>query len=149
MNTASVTTTQTPTPQSSKRNYTSDAESIVDDSEDAHQRTEPNNGSGQVLGYTIVVTNTGNQTLTGVNTTDLLPNGLAGTLTGPTESISTNGQLNVGETWTYTINYTVSQANIDAGSNLVNTASVTTTQNTDTTKFKQQLHQWRRVHRWR
>ncbi|MBK7221668.1 MAG: hypothetical protein IPH94_10175 [Saprospiraceae bacterium] len=36
--------------------------------------------------------------------------------------------MNIGETWTYTISYTATQADIDAGANLVNTASVTTTQ---------------------
>ena len=49
-------------------------------------------------------------------------------LSGLTESISSNGQLDVAETWTYTINYTATQADIDAGVKLVNTASVTTTQ---------------------
>ncbi|HRD07907.1 MAG TPA: hypothetical protein PK037_10090, partial [Saprospiraceae bacterium] len=83
---------------------------------------------GQVINYQIVVTNTGNTTLTGVNVTDILPSGSAGTPSGPVESISSNGQLNVGETWTYTINYTVTQANIDAGGSIVNTASVTTTE---------------------
>ncbi|HNJ64096.1 MAG TPA: hypothetical protein PLK16_12290, partial [Saprospiraceae bacterium] len=88
----------------------------------------PVTAAGQIVNYQIVVTNTGNTTLTGVNVTDILPSGSAGTPTGPVESISTNGQLNVGETWTYTINYTVTQANIDAGGSIVNTASVTTTE---------------------
>ena len=127
VNTASVTTTQTPTPQSSSATTPVTQSPSLTIVKTRTSGPSPVTAAGQVLGYTIVVTNTGNQTLTGVNTTDLLPNGSAGTLTGPTESISTNGQLNVGETWTYTINYTVSQANIDAGSNLVNTASVTTT----------------------
>ncbi|MBK8111120.1 MAG: hypothetical protein IPK46_12700 [Saprospiraceae bacterium] len=30
--------------------------------------------------------------------------------------------MNVGETWTYTISYTATQADIDAGANLVNSA---------------------------
>ncbi|MBK8111122.1 MAG: DUF11 domain-containing protein [Saprospiraceae bacterium] len=88
----------------------------------------PITAAGQVINYQIVVTNTGDATQTGVSVSDVLPGGGAGTLTGPTESISTNGNLNVGETWTYTISYTATQADIDAGVNLVNTASVTTTQ---------------------
>ncbi|MBK7009443.1 MAG: hypothetical protein IPH36_12865 [Saprospiraceae bacterium] len=44
----------------------------------------------------------------------------------PTESVSSNGNLNVGETWTYTISYTVTQADLDAGLTLVNTVTVTT-----------------------
>ncbi|MBK7221676.1 MAG: DUF11 domain-containing protein [Saprospiraceae bacterium] len=88
----------------------------------------PITAAGQVINYQIVVTNTGDATQTGVSVSDVLPGGGAGTLTGPTESISTNGNLNVGETWTYTISYTATQADIDAGANLVNTASVTTTQ---------------------
>ncbi|MBK8111111.1 MAG: DUF11 domain-containing protein [Saprospiraceae bacterium] len=88
----------------------------------------PITAAGQTINYTIVVTNTGNQTQTGVNVSDVLPGGGAGTLSGPTESVSSNGNLNIGETWTYTISYTATQADIDAGANLVNTASVTTTQ---------------------
>ncbi|MBL0084867.1 MAG: DUF11 domain-containing protein [Saprospiraceae bacterium] len=88
----------------------------------------PITAAGQVINYQIVVTNTGDATQTGVNVSDVLPGGGAGTLSGPTESVSSNGNLNVGETWTYTISYTATQADIDAGVNLVNTASVTTTQ---------------------
>ena len=74
----------------------------------------------------IVIENTGNLTLTGIVPVDMLPNGMVGTLAGPTESISSNGQLDVAETWTYTISYTVTQSDIDAGIPLVNHASVTT-----------------------
>ncbi|HNJ64097.1 MAG TPA: hypothetical protein PLK16_12295, partial [Saprospiraceae bacterium] len=82
--------------------------------------------AGEVLGYTIVISNTGNQSLTGVNLTDILPNGMAATIPLPIESNSSNGILNIGETWTYYINYTVSQTDINAAVPLVNTASVTT-----------------------
>ncbi|NKI35099.1 DUF11 domain-containing protein, partial [Wenzhouxiangella sp. XN79A] len=88
----------------------------------------PVTAAGQTIDYTIVVANTGNVTQTGVSTTDVLPDGTNGTLSGPVESITTDGQLEVGETWTYTISYTVTQADIDAGVDLVNTATVTTTQ---------------------
>ncbi|MBK6281974.1 MAG: DUF11 domain-containing protein [Draconibacterium sp.] len=59
---------------------------------------------------------------------DLLPDGSAGSLTGPTESISANGELNVGESWIYTISYTVTQADMDAGTDLTNTMSVVSSQ---------------------
>lgn len=88
----------------------------------------PVTAAGQVLGYSVVVTNTGIFSQTGITVTDTLPNGSAGGLVGPTESIATNGVLDVGETWTYTISYTVTQANIDSGIALVNTAQVVTTQ---------------------
>ena len=61
---------------------------------------------GQTINYTIVVTNTGNKTQTGINVSDVLPNGNNGMLSGPIQSIGINGQLDVAETWTYTINYT-------------------------------------------
>jgi uncharacterized repeat protein (TIGR01451 family) len=79
-----------------------------------------------LLEYEIVLTNTGNQTLTNVIVSDQLPDGTAGTLSVLVESLSANGELNVGETWTYTISYTVTQDDIDAGTALVNTASVVT-----------------------
>ncbi|MBK6281978.1 MAG: hypothetical protein IPF54_04305 [Draconibacterium sp.] len=59
---------------------------------------------------------------------DLLPDGSAGSLTGPTESISANSELNVGESWTYTISYTVTQTDVDAGTDLTNTVSVVSNQ---------------------
>ncbi|MBK9688340.1 MAG: DUF11 domain-containing protein [Saprospiraceae bacterium] len=40
----------------------------------------PITAAGQTIDYTIVVTNTGNQTQTGVNVSDVLPGGGAGTL---------------------------------------------------------------------
>ena len=77
-----------------------------------------------MINYSIVVTNTGNQTQTGINVSDVLPNGNNGILSGPIESISINGQLDVAEMWTYTINYTTTQSDIDNGLDLVNTATV-------------------------
>ncbi|MET2986687.1 DUF7507 domain-containing protein, partial [Aureibaculum conchae] len=81
--------------------------------------------AGTVLNYRIELFNNGDQDLTGVTISDVL-NGTGLTLTGPTESISTNNVLNVGEIWTYTTSYTVTAPNITAGSDLVNTATVTT-----------------------
>lgn len=128
VNTARVVTTQVPGPTQSAASTPialGAALSIV-----KTQTSGPNPATlaGQVLGYTIVVSNTGNVTQTGVNVTDILPNGSVGVLVGPVESVATNGVLDIAETWTYTTSYTVTQANVDAGTTLVNTARVVTTQ---------------------
>ncbi|MEX3015486.1 beta strand repeat-containing protein [Gymnodinialimonas hymeniacidonis] len=88
---------------------------------------------GQVVNYQIEVENTGDIPLTGINIVDTLPNGSAGTLTGPVEGGGTDGRdqpgrIDVGETWTYTISYTIEQGDIDGGGPLVNTVAVTTTE---------------------
>ena len=88
----------------------------------------PVTAAGQTLDYTIVVTNTGTTSITGVAASDTLPDASAGVLAGPTESGAGNGILDVGETWTYTISYTTTQGDVDAGANLVNTGSVTSTE---------------------
>ncbi|MBK7221660.1 MAG: DUF11 domain-containing protein [Saprospiraceae bacterium] len=128
VNTASVTTTQVPGPTTDTATTPVSQTPSLTITKDQTGGPNPITAAGQTINYTIVVTNTGNQTQTGVNVSDVLPGGGAGTLSGPTESVSSNGNLNVGETWTYTISYTATQADIDAGANLVNTASVTTTQ---------------------
>ncbi len=58
-----------------------------------------------MIDYTVTVVNTGNQTLTGVSVSDPLLPGLS----GPTESGTVNGSLDVGETWVYTGSYAVTQ----------------------------------------
>ena len=128
VNTASVTTTQVPGPTTDTATTPVTQSPSLTITKDQTGGPNPITAAGQTINYTIVVTNTGNQTQTGINVSDVLPGGGAGTLTGPTESISSNGQLDVAETWTYTISYTATQADINAGVNLVNTASVTTTQ---------------------
>ena len=75
------------------------------------------------LTYTIVVVNTGNTSLTNVVLTDAFAGGA--TLTSGDDG---DGVLEVGETWTYTADYTVTQADIDAGADLVNVAVVDTDQ---------------------
>ena len=75
------------------------------------------------LTYTIVVVNTGNTSLTNVVLTDALAGGA--TLTSGDDG---DGVLEVGETWTYTADYTVTQADIDAGADIVNVAIVNTDQ---------------------
>jgi uncharacterized repeat protein (TIGR01451 family) len=70
--------------------------------------------------YTFVVTNTGNQTLTGITVLD--PN-------CDVDPVFVDGDLNNDdklqrdEIWTYTCDHTVTQAELDAGGNLVNTVT--------------------------
>lgn len=78
------------------------------------------------LAYTITIENTGNVSLTGVAPADTLPDGTAGTLTGPVADSGTANVLDVAETWTYSISYPISQATIDAGGTQVNTIEVVT-----------------------
>ena len=81
---------------------------------------------GDVITYTIVASNTGTVSLTDVNATESYPGAGTGTLSAPVESNSSNSILNVGETWTYTATYEVTQADVDAGVNLINTITVDT-----------------------
>ena len=90
--------------------------------------------AGEVLNYTITLFNNGDQDLTGVSISDILPDLSAATLIGPTESVSTNSVLNIGETWTYTTSYTVTVPNITAGTDLTNSVTITTTE-TGATNF--------------
>ncbi|TWT13897.1 DUF11 domain-containing protein [Reyranella sp. CPCC 100927] len=105
--------------------------------------TNPNNtggGSvvdqaGDVVAYAIVVTNTGNVTLTNVALADALLQGANGTLGSPAGDDG-NAVLDVGEIWTYTGTYTVQQSDIDnqgaidgtADNNIHNVATVDTQQ---------------------
>jgi uncharacterized repeat protein (TIGR01451 family) len=90
------------------------------------------NAAGDVISYTITITNTGNMTMTGVSLSDPLLTGTHGTLSGATESSSANGELNVGETWTYTGTYTAQQSDINnnggGDGDIDNTATAHTTQ---------------------
>ena len=77
---------------------------------------------GQSLPYTITVANTGNVTLTSIAVTDRLvrADGTVLSLTsGPTKTIASDGgivgTMEVGEVWTYTASYTLTQADVDAG----------------------------------
>ncbi|WP_394326022.1 DUF7507 domain-containing protein [Methanosarcina horonobensis] len=66
--------------------------------------------SGDIISYRIDVNNTGNIDLTNVSVSDpLLVN-----LTGPSGDNSQVGVLNVGENWTYTGTYTVTQADLNS-----------------------------------
>ncbi len=93
----------------------------------------PVTAAGQTLGYTITVQNTGNLTLTGLSLSDaLLQAGSPRTLTsGPTYSAGdsdSDGNLDVGETWTYAATYLVTQTDMDNGGTFSNTATFDTAQ---------------------
>ena len=79
---------------------------------------------GDVIEYTIVVTNTGDVDLTEVVATDTLPDGTVVVLADPIESVTTNGVLDIGETWTYMTTYEVTEADIVSGAPLTNSVSV-------------------------
>ncbi len=78
------------------------------------------------LTYTITVVNTGNVDLTGVVVSDVF----AGGATLSSGDGSNPGVLDVGETWVYTADYDVTQADINAGTALTNSASVVSDQTT-------------------
>lgn len=82
--------------------------------------------AGDVIAYSISVQNTGQAPLTGVSLSD----SLAGITTPVLASGDTDGDgvLDPGETWIYTYSYTVTQADVDSGSSIVNVATVDTDQ---------------------
>ena len=82
------------------------------------------NAAGEVISYTIAVQNTGNQTLTGVTVSDPF----ISDLTLVDSAATADGELDVGETWSYTATHTVTQAEIDAGDNIVNVATADSSQ---------------------
>ena len=86
--------------------------------------------AGEVISYTIDVTNDGNMTLTDPVVSDPFVSDLAPVTAGGFNSgdADHDGKLDVGETWHYTANHAVSQTEIDAGGSIANTASVTTDQ---------------------
>ncbi|MDQ1253377.1 MAG: hypothetical protein QG646_2544 [Euryarchaeota archaeon] len=64
--------------------------------------------AGDIISYQVTVPNEGNTKLTNVSVSDSRIN-----LSKPVESKTPDGILEIGEIWTYTGNYTVTQANID------------------------------------
>ena len=81
---------------------------------------------GDVIEYTIVLTNTNTGDLTGVVVTDTMPDGTVVTLSGQDESLTANDVLEVGETWTFMTSYTVTEDDIVSGAALVNSVSAVT-----------------------
>lgn len=83
--------------------------------------------ANEVIEYTIVVDNTGNVDLTGVTLTDIFAGG-ATLISGDTNN---NSILETTETWTYSADYVVTQADLNAGGTLTNVAKVVTNQTTE------------------
>jgi uncharacterized repeat protein (TIGR01451 family) len=86
--------------------------------------------AGEVISYTITAHNDGNMTLTDPAVSDPSVSDLAAVTSGGFNIGDTNqdNKLSVGETWQYTANHTVTQAEMDAGGSIDNTASITTGQ---------------------
>ena len=78
---------------------------------------------GDIVRYSILVTNEGNVELTGVSVVDPMIS-----LVGPVESLNPDGVLGIGENWTYTGNYTVTREDMESNGggdgDLDNTATV-------------------------
>jgi uncharacterized repeat protein (TIGR01451 family) len=74
-----------------------------------------------LINYTMAVTNTGNAAISGVAVTDAFTTDEA-YVSGDADS---DGKLDVGETWLYTASHLVTQAELDAGGTIDNTATVT------------------------
>ncbi|WP_170069065.1 DUF7507 domain-containing protein, partial [Cecembia rubra] len=90
---------------------------------------DPVTAEGQILQYQITVENRGNINLTNVVLQDLFPGASTPVVLSVISGDNSDpGVLNVGETWVYNASYTTTQADIDAGVDLINLASVITTQ---------------------
>lgn len=92
--------------------------------------------AGQVINYTVTVTNTGTGPFVSPAVSDLLDqNGssTALTLTGPAGDGGVAGTMEPGEVWTYTASHTVTQANMDDGNDLVNTVTFNPAETTQQT----------------
>ena len=81
--------------------------------------------AGEVVPYTFVVDNTGNQTLTNVVVTDPNCDSAPVLVSGDT---NLDNKLQVDETWTYTCDHTVTQDEIDSSGDLDNTVTATSDQ---------------------
>jgi uncharacterized repeat protein (TIGR01451 family) len=85
---------------------------------------------GDVIQYTITVANTGNITLTGVTVTDQVENNAAIDAALVSGDTNGNGNLDVGEVWTLSASYTLTQADLSSNGGgdglLSNTASADT-----------------------
>ncbi|MEM9330484.1 MAG: hypothetical protein AAGA53_04105 [Pseudomonadota bacterium] len=91
----------------------------------------PGLSAGDTVDYQISVQNIGVTDLTNVSIVDTLDQSGTTTPLVPVFSsgdVNTDNAINAGETWIYTVSYTLTQANLDDGGDLVNTASVTTDQ---------------------
>ena len=82
--------------------------------------------AGQQVPYTFTVTNTGNVTLTNVTVSDAKCD--AAPVLQPGGDVNNDGKLQVIETWIFTCLHTVTQAEMNAGGNLVNTVTANSTE---------------------
>ena len=82
--------------------------------------------AGQQVPYTFTVTNTGNVTLTNVTVSDAKCD--AAPVLQPGGDVNNDGKLQVIETWIFTCLHTVTQAEMNAGGNLVNTVTADSTE---------------------
>src|SRR6266542_4033111 len=123
VNVAVVDTTQVPGPTEDDATTTVTQTPSLTIAKDTTQTTISAPG---VINYTIAVHNTGNVDQTNVVVSDAFAD--AGSLTKVSGDTIDAGVLNVGETWNYTATHTATQAEINAGANLVNVARVVTTQ---------------------
>ncbi|WP_194778661.1 DUF7507 domain-containing protein, partial [Pararhodonellum marinum] len=119
VNTVSVTTVQVPGPTNDTAETTieQNAGLTVSKTVNPTSISEPT-----LLQYTITIENTGNVVLSGLQLTDILPDGSTATLTGSLADIPVGGSREL------TTTYQATQADIDAGTTLVNSVSVTTAQ---------------------
>ncbi|WP_194777857.1 DUF7507 domain-containing protein, partial [Pararhodonellum marinum] len=117
VNTVSVVTNEVPGPTVDTAETTIDQDPILSIVKEVDQASisEPT-----ILNYTITVANTGNVVLTGVQVSDLLPDGSPAQLEGSMDDIP------IGESRVFTTTYTATQGDLDSGEPLVNTASVVT-----------------------
>ena len=85
--------------------------------------------AGETISYTLAVTNPGNAAIANVVVDDPFTTNEAPVLDGTfnTGDTDQDNLLDVGETWQYTASHTVTQAELDAGTTIVNTATVTGT----------------------
>src|SRR4029077_11366728 len=91
---------------------------------------------GEIISYTLAVTNTGNAAIANVVVSDPFTTDEAPVLVGGFNSgdLDQDNLLDVNETWHYTASHAVTQPELDSGNNIVNTATVTgtgATQDTD------------------
>jgi uncharacterized repeat protein (TIGR01451 family) len=91
--------------------------------------------AGDVIDYAIGLTNDGNMDLTNPMVSDPQVSDLAPVMSGGFNAGDTNqdGELSVGETWQYTADHTVTQAEMNNGGTIDNTASATTDQGASAT----------------
>ena len=75
--------------------------------------------AGDVISWTITVQDTSD-----VNLHHVVVSDPTAALTGPSGDVNSNGVLDAGETWTYTASHTLTQGEVDKGTQLVNTVTV-------------------------